>query len=721
MLVAQCANMSLQSVSDYGYDCHFCKHCPTLLIDVRDARPRLEIVLSYFDFTNAIREGCQFYTWMFWILRHDSRELYRTITSLSKDQTKFRELPTEQQTMLLKCSSENIVDQLEVFSPYHSITINFDDEATTSISSSMASFTKKTKLSIHYMLNMNLSHLLRKGGSVLKSPLSDKPTETSTAWMRIFALSDGVEQDGVKSLHVTNRPLHTTLSSYSSLSIARRWLTECKSTHKECQTISGRMPTRVLDVGTDNELFNVKLHTTREGQTDPYAALTYCWGGDQIAKAVAANVAQLQAGLDLGLLPQTIKDAICVTRGLGLRYLWVDCLCIIQDDDDDVAWEISNMASVFLGATVTISASSAKASTEGFLDPGKRKCVKISSSVLRFGISPATPFRIYLEWPHQYSAREEPLATRAWTLQERVLSTRILDYCGKSAWWVCHTEAKSQDGTFGGNGPPTYFYHPPGVLGQRHPGDMRSTENSVYVEKFQPTPLAAWKGTVEEYSRRKMTFGKDKLLAISGIAAEYAKLFQCEYLAGLWQFDLISELAWYVTKLDFTNATNPVLPRLPRPKVWRAPSWSWAAVDGVVASHSLLFRGRSDLVVHEAKAQPVSPIAPFGALQADQCYLIVEGYLKQLWVKTDVNHRNLFSSEESEIAIGSSHLDALEPPSNELSGYNPAWTLFLESDRGLLLASTEKECFRRMGTFISSGEHKQVWSEDLKRQRIKII
>ncbi|KAH7089648.1 heterokaryon incompatibility protein-domain-containing protein [Paraphoma chrysanthemicola] len=562
---------------------------------------------------------------------------------------------------------------------------------------------------------MNLYYLLREDESVPKRSFAEQPTQTSSAFMRIFALADGVEQDGVKSLHVTNRALHTTLSSSSSLSIARRWLNECNLTHKDCQTMSGRMPTRVLDIGTDNESVNVKLHTTHEGQSDPYAALTYCWGGDQVAKAVTANITQLQAGLDLALLPKTIKDAICVTRGLGLQYLWVDCLCIIQDDDDDVAWEISNMASVFLGATVTISASSAKASTEGFLDPGKRACVELNSNVLRFSICPATPFRIYLEWPPQYLAREEPLATRAWTLQERVLSTRVLDYCGGMAWWVCHNEAKSEDGPLEEKKPPAHFYYPPGVLRQRHKGDMRSPEDFVHDETYRPTPLGAWKSTVEEYSKRRMTFGKDKLLAISGIAAEYAKFFQCEYLAGLWQFDFISELSWYVT--------DPVFLRLPRPKVWRAPSWSWAAVDGIVASSRLFLRGKSNLVVHEAKAQPVSPFAPFGALQADQCYLIVEGDLKQLWVKTDACHGDLFSSEDSEIEIGFSSLDALEPAANKLNGYSPAWALFLENYRGLLLSPTEDGCFRRMGTFSSFLEHKpnKVWSEDIRRQRIKIV
>ncbi len=156
-------------------------------------------------------------------------------------------------------------------------------------------------------------------------------------------------------------PLHAPdVDSPAAFAWARQLLDACDRGHEECQLRRHSLlrkaapsfaPSRLIDVSKDPTKVRV-VNMKKDSPQDPvyrraWACLSYAWGGDQIIKTTKANRAKHAAGIPLVILPPTIRDAVKVCRRLGLRYLWVDCLCIVQDDDIDMDHEILSMASTY--------------------------------------------------------------------------------------------------------------------------------------------------------------------------------------------------------------------------------------------------------------------------------------------------------------------------------------------------------------------------------------
>jgi Heterokaryon incompatibility protein (HET) len=156
-------------------------------------------------------------------------------------------------------------------------------------------------------------------------------------------------------------PLRT--DSDLTIGLARRWLGECEEGHADCGMKSGEgtVPTRLLRVPQEGDGM-VKLVETAglvfdDDQDRRYAALSYCWGG--VAKTlltVSSHAGFLTRGVDMLELPQTVQDAVRVARGLGLKWLWVDSLCIIQDSKGDWMREAGRMTEVYRDCEVCIAA-----------------------------------------------------------------------------------------------------------------------------------------------------------------------------------------------------------------------------------------------------------------------------------------------------------------------------------------------------------------------------
>lgn len=173
----------------------------------------------------------------------------------------------------------------------------------------------------------------------------------------------------------------------------------------------------------------------------PYAALSYCWGGEQRVKTTIESHSRYMQRIDISELPDTIKDAIFVTIELGLEYLWVDALCIIQDDPNDRDMELTHVPDVYSQATVTILASRAPAVHDGFLQP---RTAPPPSFRLPFQCPDGTLDSVDLYLHNDYQP-SEPLDTRGWALQERLLSTRMLDFSTLQTRWICHKTTDTED------------------------------------------------------------------------------------------------------------------------------------------------------------------------------------------------------------------------------------------------------------------------------------
>lgn len=351
-----------------------------------------------------------------------------------------------------------------------------------------------------------------------------------------------------------------------------------------------------------------KLHVSKSNERAHYIALSYCWGDPQTSKTTRANLETHKTGLELKSQPQTLKDAIQVTKELGIRYLWIDSLCIIQDDEADMLRELAHMRLIYQNALLTISAASAAACTDGFLNirAKPRFPVMLYSSELTFesitlqyrtqdgkiGLIQLTPsILLHLD------EVEDPIFSRAWTLQESLLSTRLLMYGKTQLLWRCITSFEKD----GGHVPWACYAERAPVLGLSEeipidrdkevsrslmPGttaimfgdDMFVT--SPYDEpqdEADPGGLTLskaekeWLRIVTMYSRRHVTVPSDILPAIGGIAEEVQRVIGGTYCAGLWLDRFIVGLAWRRA----CGGTG-------RAHSWRAPSWSWASTEGGV-------------------------------------------------------------------------------------------------------------------------------------------
>lgn len=147
----------------------------------------------------------------------------------------------------------------------------------------------------------------------------------------------------------------------------RTWLTACQNDHPKCRIPNPSVgPSRLLDVDADFSRSNIRLVEIKEGSVPfPFVCLSHCWGPAHalVMRTTKANLDAHKKLIALDELSETFKDAIRITRDLGYRYLWIDSLCIVQDDRDDWAREAQNMPDIYGASTLTIAALS---SADGF-------------------------------------------------------------------------------------------------------------------------------------------------------------------------------------------------------------------------------------------------------------------------------------------------------------------------------------------------------------------
>ena len=322
---------------------------------------------------------------------------------------------------------------------------------------------------------------------------------------------------------------------------------------------------------------SIRLHVVDGREDREYAALSYCWGKSPPFITLASSIKEYLEGIELSSMPKTFQDAVQVTRDLGIRFLWIDALCIVQDKNEDVINELSRMRTYYQNALVVIAASGARDVKEGFLkfrSSSGPSCSALSMPDEQNALLTDAPFydmegkqgRITLSLrPHSYVAREEPLNQRAWTLQERLLCPRVLGFPSTGGFFLqCEREERHDD---------TIHY------GHRAGSERIYPSNSWTSNKHDfdiDNPHDAWFMHVRDYSSRHLSKSLDKYNAISGIAEAYHQKFQTllgDYVAGHWRNHLTKSLHWYSFGLG---------PK-PTPESNRPPSWSWLSVDGEVS------------------------------------------------------------------------------------------------------------------------------------------
>ncbi len=369
----------------------------------------------------------------------------------------------------------------------------------------------------------------------------------------------------------TSCPIPSSSESEESFAFARKCIENCISSpkHKLCKSPSNYAPLRLIDVGEDDSDL-IRLCELNSKRIVSYVALSHCWGAGPLLTTSSRTLKQHRNQISWDSLPRLFQDAVIVTRRLGLRFLWVDALCIVQDNRKDWETQSSHMSDIFEGAYVTLAATTCPNSDERFLieRPSKVKIPYTNTTGKKFliiarettdhsavaddhsptwGLSMGSPLLI-----------SGPLMQRAWVLQEQVLCSRILHYTSTELIFECRTTL-SCECTPVAKSLPTI----PGLVSK-----LPSLKKKSRIYKL-------WHHLVSEYTLRRLSHPSDKLPAISGIAHKFYDVTKSDYLAGLWTNNVVQDLLWHSSP----TLQSPYEAHRLDPDVYRAPSFSWASVD----------------------------------------------------------------------------------------------------------------------------------------------
>lgn len=411
---------------------------------------------------------------------------------------------------------------------------------------------------------------------------------------------------------------HEPMSFVSSdARLAVSWIRRCQNNHEECQRfgqLGGRIPapSRLLDVLQSDQDY-MKVESVSPGTDIEYVALSYCWGSSNHCRNTSSTRRIWQNGIYIPTTPRTIQDAIRVTQMMKIRYLWVDSICIKQDSDEDKIKELSLMGAYYRNALLVIAASNANEASSGFLGclPQLRSPFPSVAGIRRWqdGTTVIAPFytdsgcagEMTVDLVSEpYDWRAEPIEKRAWTLQERLLCPRVLNFPSSGSFYLqCNRTRTHRDTIHFGLAADRMF-------------TIDSTVRSNLDHQDQSRLLhEAWLMHVRDYSRRLITNTNDKFIAIAGVAEAY-RLYKggClgNYLAGHWSSFLVESLNWRVYDSHLRMESNPR----------RDPSWSWLSIDSPVIPISPVIMDkcfRSLVHVHFSAVEPLHEQLPFGSVK----------------------------------------------------------------------------------------------------------
>ena len=517
------------------------------------------------------------------------------------------------------------------------------------------------------------------------------------------------------------RSLSDNTGSDSSLQQLCVWYMNCLQNHEVCKRQSASTvyrPTRLLNISCVGEQVTVRLVNSADLEDkNPYMTLSHCWGSVTPIRYTALTTAELESGLAVGDLPKTFQDAVAVARTIRCQYLWIDSLCIAQDDRKDWEVEAAQMDKVYSNAMLNIGATGSANSLGGLFF--KRNPSDIEPCRWNFKREgeegPDHAFLLTPQWLWEQLLNKQPMRSRGWCFQERILSCRMIDFTSKQLVWRCHELEACETYPVG---------FPPNVKSKPEMAGMKSGfslkgQDSIMTDDWVPNALSinSWQYLVEEYSSSFLTKPEDKLIALSGLAKEMSPLLHETYYAGLWRSALPQSLLWCSTRFQ-SNGRASV-----RPSQYRAPSWSWASLDGeVYFCGSLAKKDSKDILIKilEARTTLVSAQNSFGAVSDG--LLKVEGLLWPITLSRRFDKPEIWDSKTGMdlVEVVDCFLDILneELHITTLFGmpiqYIERESVPAPSLVGLILATVDKDSntFRRIGFYRENPKSAKAYYSD---------
>ncbi len=352
--------------------------------------------------------------------------------------------------------------------------------------------------------------------------------------------------------------------SIAALDLLDSWLGRCEYHHDQCaKSLAGdyidgfypfetdaELPSRVLDIDTDT----IRLVETQPGARGYYVTLSHCWGPAEFhpPKTTRANFNDRLKGMQLGSLPKTFRDAVKIARHIGVQYLWIDSLCIVQDARDDWRHESAKMGAIYESARLTIAAAGAVHSGMGCFvkerpalkdvreraestghtqrsEPPSPPQITVSSKGLN-----AMPVTVHFAAlpREEYNPYYSPLGYRAWACQEWYLSRRVIYFTKGGLSWQCK--------------------------------ETQFNEREMYYDMHQQRD---WAHLLERYSEAALSDNTDRLIAVQGVANQMSTIMAGQYHFGTWTH--MPELLFWTMKQPEHHVEGPL-----------APTWSWGSREG---------------------------------------------------------------------------------------------------------------------------------------------
>ncbi|KAL8388885.1 hypothetical protein RB599_010180 [Gaeumannomyces hyphopodioides] len=385
--------------------------------------------------------------------------------------------------------------------------------------------------------------------------------------------------------------------SDAAMRLAAQWINICRQGHKSCQRTLGPhtgniLPTRLLDLSgalkPDGAIVVVK--TGSLSRATEYATLSHRWTPDNPCTLTTSNQDELgREGIHLGKLSRTFAEACVTTRKLGIGYLWIDSLCILQDSGADKANEIPLMADYYENAVLNVAASAESVGGLWRIRDGRATTPFKLPVSLRIPGPVSHTKKLVLELAPKLRAPPSHLDSRGWILQERIFPLRTLFF---DSYWIsfdCAEMAASESCPSGLAKPPDSPKSLGDALGSNSGRDYSLSAAGGRIRRLRELSSAAtvsgrtpsqanrkgaytlWQRVVEDYSRRALTFESDRLPAIAALATRMARLLDDTYVAGLWRSRMLEGLEW--------DCSGKYWRERRRASVRRAPSWSWACLE----------------------------------------------------------------------------------------------------------------------------------------------
>ncbi len=343
------------------------------------------------------------------------------------------------------------------------------------------------------------------------------------------------------------------------------------------------------------------------------------WGENQPHRTTTESLGSYIKGIPLGYIPKTIIDAITVTHKLGLRYLWVDSFCILQDSKEDKAREIAQMRHIFHDSYVTIIAACARRVSDGFLHD-RRETVRMSvrdESLLPFRCPDGSIGTVHAVQMGPLPTYREPVETRAWCLEEDILSRRKLIYAMHTLLYECQTIRRDNV-----DGVPSFIkpYYASSI--SRLPSGISSATMGCHPSADDIGN--SWYQILGLYSERTLTKPQDKLIALAGVAETFSQFWpDSKYLAGLWSHQLPGSLLW--KSYGIRRHCNR----------HGAPSWSWASIDGPIDPSPLFYPpGSFCAAIIHCDVTPARSDNPFGDI-IDSSLVLKTKIKPAIWEEKD--------------------------------------------------------------------------------------